>query len=217
MSQLRAQPQGEPAFGRVRTPQRDEPGDAGRSRGTARAAARRDGGVSASSDLGALQSSTLGKLEIESLEDGEDEEVVDKLINAAILQTFREHCPPETLGQVVGAFEDGNVVHIGPDISSLDYVGVLDQLPALRTPVWVLTAESESLPAIASAIAARAGRTHSWFELASTRGGGRAIAGGPRQGACARHGLCGDLTATRDGKMAARLVSSTLVGRRLCR
>ena len=54
------------------------------------------------SDLGALVSSTLGKLEIESLEEGEDEEVVDKLIKAAVLQTFREHCPPETLGQVVG-------------------------------------------------------------------------------------------------------------------
>src|ERR1039458_5906147 len=57
------------------------------------------------SDLGALVSSTLGKLEIESLAEGEDEEVVDKLIKAAILQTFREHCPPEALGQVVGEFE----------------------------------------------------------------------------------------------------------------
>ena len=68
------------------------------------------------SDLGALVSSTLGKLEIESLEEGEDEEVVDKLIKAAVLQTFREHCPPETLGQVVGGFEDGKVVHAGPDL-----------------------------------------------------------------------------------------------------
>jgi magnesium chelatase subunit I len=104
------------------------------------------------SDLGALASSTLGKLEIESLEEGEDEEVVDKLIKAAILQTFRENCPPETLGQVVGGFEDGKVVHIGPDLSSQEYVGVLEQLPALRTPVRVLAAESESPAEIASAI-----------------------------------------------------------------
>ena len=84
------------------------------------------------SDLGALVSSTLGKLEIESLEEGEDEEVVDKLIKAAILQTFREHCPPETLGQVVGGFEDGKVVHIGPDLSSPEYVG--DSRGAARAP-----------------------------------------------------------------------------------
>jgi len=104
------------------------------------------------SDLGALVSSTLGKLEIESLEEGEDEEVVDKLIKAAILQTFREHCPPETLGQVVGGFEEGKVVHAGPDLSSADYVRILEDLPAIRTPVTVLTAESESPAAIASAV-----------------------------------------------------------------
>ncbi len=93
------------------------------------------------SDLGALVSSTLGKLEIESLEEGEDEEVVDKLIKAAVLQTFREHCPPETLGQVIGAFEEGRVVHAGPDLPSQDYVRILDELPAFRTPVRVLTAD----------------------------------------------------------------------------
>jgi magnesium chelatase subunit I len=104
------------------------------------------------SDLGALVSSTLGKLEIESLEEGEDEEVVDKLIKAAVLQTFREHCPPETLGQVIGGFEEGMVVHAGPDLPSEDYVRVLGELPAFATPVRVLTADSESPAAIASAL-----------------------------------------------------------------
>ena len=103
------------------------------------------------SDLGALVASTLGKLEIESLEEGEDEEVVDQLIKAAVLQTFREHCPPETLGQVVGGFEDGRVVHAGPDLSSADYVAIVEQVPSFKTPVTVL-AESESPAAIASAV-----------------------------------------------------------------
>jgi magnesium chelatase subunit I len=104
------------------------------------------------SDLGALVSSTLGKLEIESLEEGEDEEVVDKLIKAAVLQTFRERCPPETLGQVIGGFEDGKVVHVGPDMASADYVRILEEVPALGTPVKVLTPGSESPAAIASAL-----------------------------------------------------------------
>jgi magnesium chelatase subunit I len=104
------------------------------------------------SDLGALVSSTLGKLEIESLEEGEDEELVDKLIKAAVLQTFREHCPPETLGQAVNGFEDGKVVHAGPDLPSQNYVRILEEVPALRTPVNVLTPESESPAAIASAL-----------------------------------------------------------------
>ena len=104
------------------------------------------------SDLEALVSSTLGKLEIESLEEGEDVEVVDQLINAAVLQTFREHCPPETLGEVVGGFDEGKIVHAGPDLSSADYVRILEELPGIRTPVTVLSAGSESPAAIASAV-----------------------------------------------------------------
>jgi len=104
------------------------------------------------SDLGALVSSTLGKLEIETLEEGEDEEVVDRLIKAAVLQTFREHCPPETLGHVVAGFENGVVVHAGPDLPSRDYARILEEVPALRLPVTVLAPESESPAAIASAL-----------------------------------------------------------------
>ena len=69
-----------------------------------------------------------------------------------MLQTFREHCPPETLGNVVGGFEDGKVVHAGPDLASQDYAHILEEVPALRTPVTVLAPESESPAAIASAL-----------------------------------------------------------------
>ncbi|MGD0083053.1 MAG: sigma 54-interacting transcriptional regulator [Acidimicrobiales bacterium] len=103
------------------------------------------------SDLDSLWSSTLGKLEIESLEEGDDEEVVDKLLKAAVLHTFRENCPTEQLGQVVGGFDDGIVVHAGPDLDSAAYLGVLEQIPAMRAPAMAL-AGSESPGALASAI-----------------------------------------------------------------
>ncbi len=103
------------------------------------------------SDLESLTSSTLGKLEIESLEEGEDEEIVDKLVMAAVLQTFRENCPTEQLGQVVGGFDDGHVVHAGPDLTSADYMAVLDSIPSLRQPVMAI-AGSESPGMMASAL-----------------------------------------------------------------
>ncbi|MGH9297428.1 MAG: magnesium chelatase, partial [Acidimicrobiales bacterium] len=103
------------------------------------------------SDLDSLLSSTLGKLEIESLEEGEDEEIVEKLVKAAVLQTFKEHCPTDQLGQVVGGFEDGRIVHAGPDLSSADYVAVLEEIPPLRKPVLAL-AGSESPGILASAV-----------------------------------------------------------------
>ncbi|MGO9560970.1 MAG: sigma 54-interacting transcriptional regulator [Acidimicrobiales bacterium] len=103
------------------------------------------------SDLESLLSSTLGKLEIESLEEGEDEEIVDKLVMAAVLQTFRENCPTEQLGQVVGGFDDGQVVHAGPDLTSADYMAVLDSIPSLRAPAMAI-AGSESPGMMASAL-----------------------------------------------------------------
>jgi len=102
------------------------------------------------SDLDALWSSTLGKLEIESLEEGEDEEIVEKLMKTAILQVFREVCPTEQLGLVIGGFEVGKVVHAGPDRSTADYMAVLEEIPSLRGPAAAV-AQSESAGVLASA------------------------------------------------------------------
>ncbi|HEV2361765.1 MAG TPA: sigma 54-interacting transcriptional regulator [Acidimicrobiales bacterium] len=103
-------------------------------------------------DLGALIASTLGKVEVESLEQGEDEEIVERLLSSAILLTFRELCPPDGLGGVVGAFEDGSVVHAGPDMASSAYVETVSRVQALRKPVAVLTGGSESPAEVASAV-----------------------------------------------------------------
>jgi magnesium chelatase subunit I len=103
-------------------------------------------------DLDALVTSTLGKIEIESLDHDEDAEVVEKLVRQAVLQTYREVCPTDHLGTVVGAFEDGSVVHAGPDLRSADYVEVLARIPALAPAVTALTGGSESPGEIASAV-----------------------------------------------------------------
>jgi magnesium chelatase subunit I len=102
-------------------------------------------------DLEAIYSSTLGKLEIESLEEGEDEEVVDKILKAAILQTFREQCPSGQLGQIVGGFEDGGVVHAGADLDAAAYLEVFDRIDAMKALAAQL-AGSESPGALASAV-----------------------------------------------------------------
>ena len=46
------------------------------------------------SDLEALFASTAGKVEIESLEEGRDEQVVEQLLQGAILTVFKEHVWP---------------------------------------------------------------------------------------------------------------------------
>jgi magnesium chelatase subunit I len=104
------------------------------------------------SDLEALASSTAGKVEIESIDEGRDEQVVEHLLKAAILSTFRDSMPIEDLRAVVDAFEGSRVVHAGEDVSSADYVALVEEMKALREPVQRLTGGDESAASVASAV-----------------------------------------------------------------
>jgi magnesium chelatase subunit I len=103
------------------------------------------------SDLDALASSTSGKIEIESMDDGRDEHVVEKLIRSAVLTVFKERCPIEQFRDVPSAFEGGTIVHAGDDVPASSYADVVKQVPSLAGPARDL-AGSEDPPAIASAI-----------------------------------------------------------------
>jgi len=103
------------------------------------------------SDLDALASSTSGKVEIETLDEGRDEQVVDRLIKAAVLSVFKERCPMDQLRAVVDAFDEGTVVHAGDDVSAGTYVELLGKMPDLRKQVLAL-AGSESPASVASAV-----------------------------------------------------------------
>jgi len=103
------------------------------------------------SDLDALASSTSGKVEIETLDEGRDEQVVDRLVKAAVLTVFKDRCPMEQYRNVVDAFEDGSVVHAGDDVPSSSYVDLISKMPDLRKQVVTL-AGGESPAALASAV-----------------------------------------------------------------
>jgi magnesium chelatase subunit I len=102
------------------------------------------------SDLEALASSTSGKVEIETLEEGRDGQVVDRLLKAATLTVFKARCPIEQFRDVVLAFDEGTVVHAGDDVASTAYTDVLGRIPVLRSSVMAL-AGSETPAAVASA------------------------------------------------------------------
>jgi magnesium chelatase subunit I len=110
-----------------------------------------DEAVPRPSDLDALIASTLGKLEIEALEDDEDLEVVNQLLRASVLQTFREHCAIERLGEVVDAFEEGRMVDVGSARPSGDYLELIGELPALKAAVDSLAGPGASPAAQAAA------------------------------------------------------------------
>jgi magnesium chelatase subunit I len=103
------------------------------------------------SDLDALAASTSGKIEIETLDDGRDSQVLERMVKAAVLEVFRARVRPERLGPIVSSFEDGSIVNTGEDIPASEYRDVLSKLegmPAVLADLGV----GESPAGIASGI-----------------------------------------------------------------
>jgi magnesium chelatase subunit I len=103
-------------------------------------------------DLEALPASTLGKIEIESLEEGREGAIVENLLRSAVLTVFKDRIPFEQVRDVIAAFEEGVVAHVGEDVSSVDEARIVEQVPAMRTAVATLTGGDESPAAVASAV-----------------------------------------------------------------
>jgi magnesium chelatase subunit I len=102
------------------------------------------------SDLDALVASTSGKIELDTVDDGRDDQIIENLVKAATLTVWRQRLDMGSLVDVVGAFEDGRVVHAGEDVPSAKYVELASEIPALRQAVTSLT-DDESPAAVASA------------------------------------------------------------------
>ncbi len=103
------------------------------------------------SDLEALPASTAGKVEIETLDEGDDGAVLERIVKASVLAVFRRRCPMERFRDALAEFDGGTILHTGDDVASDDYVVALEKLPALRAAVLPL-AGSEHPAAIASAV-----------------------------------------------------------------
>ena len=104
------------------------------------------------SDLDALAASTSGKVEVESLEEGREAAILQQLVSAAVLTVYKKRAPGEMMREVVSAFEEGAIAHVGEDIPSGDLVALVSEVPSLRAPVLALTGGSESPALVASAV-----------------------------------------------------------------
>ena len=105
-------------------------------------------------DLDALSSSTSGKVEIETLEEGREGEILQRLVGSAVLSVFKDCVPPDMHRAVVDAFEEDLVVDVGDDVTDTDYAGLLARIPALTPPVQALLADDEAAESPAMVAAA---------------------------------------------------------------
>ncbi len=103
------------------------------------------------SDLGAIAASTAGKVEIETLDDGREGQVLERIVMAAVVEVFRSRVRPERLAEVVKEFEGGLVIDTGDDLAAARYAEVLASMPALA-PVLADLGVGESPAGIASGV-----------------------------------------------------------------
>ncbi len=103
------------------------------------------------SDLESLVASTAGKVEFETLDDGREEQVLDRIVKASVLEVFRARTRPEKLGELVTAFDEGLIVHTGDDVPASDYAQLLPKLKGLRGTLGDLGV-GETPAAVASAV-----------------------------------------------------------------
>ncbi len=106
-------------------------------------------------DLEALPASTAGKVEMDTLDEGRDDEILQRFVAAAVLGVFRERVPPHTHKAVVDAFDEDLVVDVGEDVDDDAYCDLVREVPALAEPVAALLdgeSRSDSPALVAAAV-----------------------------------------------------------------
>ncbi len=103
------------------------------------------------SDLAAVLASTTGKIELETMGEVRDEQIVDRLIQNAIVSTFNRYFSVRQFEALVQAFENGLNVESSDMMPAMDYVLQLSHLDGVREGIDKLDVGANPA-AVASAV-----------------------------------------------------------------
>lgn len=103
------------------------------------------------SDLPYVMPSTTGKVEFETVEEGREEQILEKVMLAAVLTVFNRYLSVADLDGVVAPFKDGLSVAVSDTMPSRDYLPLLEKVEGLGRAVAQLKV-GEQPACIASAV-----------------------------------------------------------------
>jgi magnesium chelatase subunit I len=92
------------------------------------------------SDLEAIAASTSGKIELETLGNGSEEKVLNRLVQKAVINVFNRSFSSSELEEVVGAFQRGLKIDVAESMPSREYVRQIGEVRALQGAVGRLEA-----------------------------------------------------------------------------
>ncbi len=103
------------------------------------------------SDLPFLVPTISGKLEFETVEEGREEQIIERLTQGAVLAVFNRYFSLGELEAIVARFKGGFAAEVSDITPSAEYVKLLKQTEGMDAAVEKLVA-TESAPLVASAV-----------------------------------------------------------------
>ena len=103
------------------------------------------------SDLPFIIPAFSGKVEFETVEDGKEEQIIEKLLQSAVLTVFNRQFNVVDLEEVVTCFKAGHSVEVSETSSSKEYVKMVKQVDGLDRAVAKLE-PGENLAVIAAGV-----------------------------------------------------------------
>ncbi|HEX5938791.1 MAG TPA: magnesium chelatase, partial [Dehalococcoidia bacterium] len=95
------------------------------------------------SDLPFLIPSLSGKIEFETVEDGREEQIIEKLIQGAVHSVFNRYYNIGELEEVVMKFKAGSSAEVGPDVPWAEYTALLETVDGLGAAVDKVAAKAK--------------------------------------------------------------------------
>jgi magnesium chelatase subunit I len=83
------------------------------------------------SDLAFLVASTAGRVEIEALDEGKEEQVLERIQRTAVSAVFSRNFAAGQFENLVGRFEDGEIVEVGEAVPATAYLRAMGDTPEL--------------------------------------------------------------------------------------
>jgi magnesium chelatase subunit I len=87
------------------------------------------------SDLSSLVTSTAGKIELDSVGEGSEEKILDKLVQRAVLNVFNRHLNIAEMQELVQSFDRGLHIEVAPDMPSLEYMAQASEVAGLSPAI----------------------------------------------------------------------------------
>lgn len=94
------------------------------------------------SDLQFIKPALEGKVEFETVEEGREDQIVDRLIQAAVVAVFNRHCSITDLEPVIAAFKSGISAETGEALPLSHYQQMLKQVDGLPAAIRQVTPDT---------------------------------------------------------------------------